>query len=271
MKIAFNLAGEINEQAQHLLIEAGNTALSFILFNKDPLQITGVLTANFDEQLSDLDRANQARVLLEKETILRQNYRTVNICYNNAESILVPPALFQPDNRKAMLDIQFGERGDAIICHDHANGIMNVYRAGKNIDAVLRAFYPMAAIHHATSLQWRALQDRGTDMYCIFYHNSFKVFLYKDGALQIVQHFSYHTAADVIYYLLGCCQAFDVDVNKVDLVVAGMIDERSNLYSELHKYFLQLRFDDPAIQTSDAIRGLPAHFFSHLMLLSSCV
>jgi hypothetical protein len=72
---------------------------------------------------------------------------------------------------------------------------------------------------------------------------------------------------------LNVCKGFDVQPDSVILHINGMIDENSALYSAIYKYFLQIEFDTlPEGYTyDDGIKNYPAHFFSHLFALASCV
>ena len=110
-------------------------------------------------------------------------------------------------------------------------------------------------------------------MHCIFFHNSIKVFLFNGPALQLVQQFNYDTPVDAAYHLLNCCEQYNLAAAEITLMLSGMIDEQSKLYTELYRYFLSIEFEqtDKEIELHDRIKFYPSHFFSHLTGLASCV
>ena len=151
--------------------------------------------------------------------------------------------------------------------------IYNHYRIPKEIAAVFTERFPKAVFFHSTSLQLEQLNQETDLLYCIIYHNSLKTILYKEGKLQIVQQFNYTIPEDVAYHLLNICEQFAVKPSEIPLRLSGMIDEHSKLYIELYNYFLNIHFENVAdgIYTTDEMKTLPAHFFSHLTSLALCV
>jgi hypothetical protein len=73
--------------------------------------------------------------------------------------------------------------------------------------------------------------------------------------------------------LLNVCKGFAVQPDSVTLHINGMIDANSGLYATVYKYFLNIEFDTlPEGHTYyEKITDHPAHFFSHLFALASCV
>ncbi|HEV2355161.1 MAG TPA: hypothetical protein VGR89_13015, partial [Puia sp.] len=59
---------------------------------------------------------------------------------------------------------------------------------------------------------------------------------------------------------------------KVKLLVGGLIDRQSALSTELHKYFLRVRFDemDESIKVTDELKELPLHYFSSILKIAVC-
>jgi hypothetical protein len=131
----------------------------------------------------------------------------------------------------------------------------------------------VATVHHATSLQLEKFHADDEFLHCIFFHNSIKVFMFKGAALQIVQQFSYNLPVDAAYHLLNCCEQYNFKPTEARLILSGMIDEKSKLYTELYRYFLNIEFEKPdnRIGLHDRIKFYPPHFFSHLTGLALCV
>lgn len=73
-------------------------------------------------------------------------------------------------------------------------------------------------------------------------------------------------------HLLNVCRSFDVEPNKVKLHINGMIDE-GRICTQPFTNTLHIEFDKlPGNYTyAEEIKAHPAHFFSHLFALASCV
>lgn len=98
----------------------------------------------------------------------------------------------------------------------------------------------------------------------------FRVVVKKEKHIQLVQTYPYKNPLDVVYYLLKICYEFGLEQSEVALIVSGLINEDSTLYTELHNYFLNLHF---AQAPSYSVPGndYPQHYFTSLYNLAACV
>jgi len=92
----------------------------------------------------------------------------------------------------------------------------------------------------------------------------------KNKQLQLAQAYSYKTPLDVVYYLLKICYEFGLDQSEVFVILSGLIDQDSAMYSELHSYFLNLYFAQPP-PYSVPENEYPHHYFTSLYNLAACV
>ena len=276
MKSAFKIFPiQKQNNDSHLLIEAGWESISFLLFSKSPLAVNGLLMYNLDKNLLPAELAEEINDGINNEPLLRQSFNSCKICYNFKESMLVPQQYFDAPAQSEILDLFFGNSNASIVYCDKLTEqkMLNVYRVEEIIALVLQEFYPGATHIHASSLQVNKLPEQSNSLSCIVYHNGIKIILYKENKLQLVQYFSYNVALDVAYHLLNVCAQHNIPTDEVNILLSGMIDEQSNLYNEIYKYFLNIQFDKPTMEVAlaDGILEYPAHFFSHLISLASCV
>jgi hypothetical protein len=109
-------------------------------------------------------------------------------------------------------------------------------------------------------------------MKVIFYADKMIALVMKDGKLQLMQTFYYQDAKDVAYHLLNCCHQLGISQEGVAVLVGGLIDRQSSLSTELHKYFLQVSFEemDESIKVTDELKELPLHYFSSILKMAVC-
>ena len=103
-----------------------------------------------------------------------------------------------------------------------------------------------------------------------FSTDHFRVVVKKQKHIQLAQAYSYKTPLDVVYFLLKICYEFGLDQSGVDVIVSGLIDKDSSMYTELHHYFLNLHFAE-APSYSVPENQYPQHYFTSLYNLAACV
>jgi Protein of unknown function (DUF3822) len=276
LKAAFNILPEGNDNGSlHLLTEVGEDGISFVWFSKAPVEIKGLVIYNFTDGLTYAEIAAEIDSIFKSNALFNDWYASVSICYGFKESLLIPKAYNAATVIEPMLNLMYdsGNREDIKTETIEGTGILNAYAVDKKITSVLLTKFPNATCYHSNSLLLQRIRSQVQYLYCIIFHNSLKVFLFKDGALQLSQQFHYSKPVDVSYHLLNCCEQYQVNSSEMQLQLSGMIDAHSNLYNELYKYFLNIGFEpqQAGIISNDRIKFYPGHFFSHLTSLVSCV
>ena len=274
MKAAFNILPVKNENERlYLLIEAGDYGISFTWYSKDPLDVKGLTVYNFTWSTTAAEKAIELESILGSDAVFNEINESVHICYDFKESILVPAVFYKPGTEKALLELMHDTDNNSIIKSELIADKFNTYAVENKIETLLLNRFPDAKTHHSTTLQLQNGFPAGDQLFCIIFHNTIKVILSRDGALQIVQHFSYAGHTDAAYHLLNCCEQYKLKSTAVTLHLSGLVDTSSMLYNELYKYFLNIEFDriQDGINLQERIKFYPLHYFSHLTTLISCV
>jgi hypothetical protein len=257
----------------NLFIELGPHGLSYIIIDAEN-KCTALACYHFPSE-DTLAVTEHIRNIVEEKSLLRQPYGKVHVIYSYPYSVMVPGAMMKHELKKEMLEMVFGDMNAFVMRNDfmYRHNIYNLYATPRETDAELMYIFSADSVVHQFSLLPDMVKEKENAIYCIFNSRHFTVMLSKDGKMQLVQAFSYKTPEDVAYYLLHVCQSFDVAPAAVKILLNGMIDASSALYTEIEKYFLHLRFGElPEMFTYPAeIKEYPSHFFNHLFLQASCV
>lgn len=255
----------------YLEIKPGGVAY-IILENNTCLALA---TFHFPPGASDEIVVESIHGLVKAQPVLQERFKNVYIIYGYPQSVLVPNELMNGQENEAMLNLVFGDVDEAIIRSEymHRHQIHNVYRVSAEVDAVVSRYFEQAAFTHLFSLLPDVIKGTGSHLYCIFDPGQLTAMLLKDGKLQLVQNYDYKTPDDVSYHLLNICERFDADLPGVTVHLSGMIDAASALYIELNKYFLQVLFEGlrDEYEYPENLQEYPAHYFSHLFAIVSCV
>lgn len=274
MKTAFKILPQLQQDgAYHLLIELGWEVVSFVYFTKDPLCIEALYIYHVPKDSSAAGMATELEKVLENTSL--PQHLSCHICYSFREHTLIPSDFIKQAERADVLNLLFGSQHNALPFAETVEGmdLAVAHRVDKKMEALLLKYFPGAIIHHSLALQLPQWAKESNALICTVHQQSIHVVLFKEGQLQIARSFNYSTPADVAYHLLNVCTQHEFSPESGELILSGFIDHKSNLYDELYRYFLNIRLHEgnPAVATSQAVSQYPAHFFSPLTQLVSCV
>ena len=272
---SFNIqAPKIYTNPAQLFIEAGPMGISFVILNTGDC-FQAVVMYTFPNKLTEAEVNEELEDILKGEPLMKKQYKKIHIIWTYPESILVPPDLFDRDNNAAMLNLVFGDVVKGNVQHEflYKHNLHNTYRVPGSAAKIFEELLPSATQSHQYSLLVDQLRKGGNELFVLFYTGSLTLMLCKDDKLQVIRNFTYNTPEDIIYHLLNVCRSFDVEPEAAKLRLSGMVDKRSNLYAAVHKYFLQIEFENlPANFTvAEELKSQPPHFFSHLFYQALCV
>ncbi len=276
MKVAFKITPIITNFAEnHLLAELCNNEISFLIYTQNPMALVGFYKFELDTNFIGIDYADAIKTIIDSKTVLQQNYATTNIFYNFLHSSLVPAKYFVETEKEKVLTLMFGIDADTYSFQENVinNNIKNIYRISTNIYDTVNNILSNNSFMHSTSVQIPVGKYLKNTIECIVYGNSIKVLLFKEGNIQIVQFFEYVAPIDVSYHLLNVCERFTISPNDVQLILSGMIEENSNLYTDIYKYFLHISFANlpKDIIIAEDMKVMPNHFYTNLIALAQCV
>lgn len=271
LKKTFNIPFNSNSNNDiNLLIELSNTGIILFWTSKQFDITEGYSVYVFEENENPKTVVED---VFKSLSATKNNYKSVKVCYNYIESILVPEKHKDSNLYNEMLSLIYGEDFSTIQTSELVNSrsIYNVFRVPVYIKACIENNFKNYSAVHSTSLQIKN-EVEGDLINCIVYQEMIKVLVYKKSQLQLVQQYKYTGPNDVAYHVLNICKQFELNPSSTPLRLSGMIVKDSQLYQSLYNCFLDIDFLTPSnkIQIVDQLSHLPNHFFSHLTELTSC-
>lgn len=205
---------------------------------------------------------------------LSNSFYEVQIGYDHPKSVLVPFQYYNIDNAKELLNMLFGKNSEETIISEPVNEwqLYNVYALPKDVqDWVSRRFYA-GKYHHNYTVRIKMPAGPPDRLLVDMHTDEFSFIVVKANKLLLAQTYTYSTPEDILYCLLNSCEQFRLSQQETELCISGLIEKESQLYRELHHYFLQIGFREPTWN----IPGIgeheyPAHFFTMLNDLARCV
>lgn len=261
-----------------LLLEVSANSFTYVLLNQRNMSPMAVKYFQLEHSKEKL-LTEVLEEILQQDELLRRPVKETLLVYNFPESSLVPESLFSTDTNRELTDIIHGNLQKGLILTEKIPWweLYNVYRISPDVHRLLQQQFTAGTYWHYYSLMLKSYKmfDTNETAECIkvvFYSDKMITLVLKNGKVQLMQTFHYQDAKDVAYHLLNCCRQLAVSQEEVLLLVGGLIDRQSALSEELHKYFLNISFEeiDESIKITDELKELPLHYFSSILKMAVC-
>jgi hypothetical protein len=249
-----------------------------VVYRKSPQHFLGYRQYNL-EFIPGKTTYETLMEILAGDEFLQHHYQESAVIYNYTDSNLLPEKFFHVGLNKPVTELVYGNARKGLLLSEKVNGwgMYNVYRIPREVHTVMQQKFAAGKYWHYYSLllscinKDQSLLQDGISM--IVEADQFIVLVIKDKAIQLLQTYNYQTPEDVSYQLLAICQQFTMNQEEVRLSISGLIDEESNLYQELMKYFLRMSWESlpQSIEMEKEFSQFPQHYFSPLLKMALCV
>lgn len=269
--------GDLSDLSQlQLFMQIGEEAIQLLATNQQqqPLMYQFIqFQAEEEEYLQEINAW-----ITTKGTWLQQ-WAKVYVIHQTLQSTIVPAQLYNVDNGKELLDLQFGDLYRGTILTEQVPGRQDyaVYRIPSELYISLSTASPAIIHRHVFSLwlSWldRLPLDEAGQVFLLFETNRVFMAIRQQDWL-LVHQYEFQAPEDISYYLLTALQEFGCSPENVKVYVDGWIDKESALYLELLKYlrYVQTVSLPEEIKLDESMfDGQPLHFFTPLIQLSQCV
>ncbi len=266
----------IDWQHCRLIMEVGQHIFSYAVINGNKrvlrMRVHELEAANGRELMDMLEE------IVVADEVLKEKMKESVVIYNFPESHLVPERYFNINITAGLIDMMHGDLNKGVILSEKIAGCgqYNVFRVPSDIHGLFQRHFARGKYWHYYSLwmecRQKQLGQRDDYLTVIFYPRRILVAVIRNKDIQLFQSFEYEAAEDVAYYLLNLCSQFELLPESVPVRMSGMIDDSSTLYNEILKYFAQTELEAFSPATAvPALEEYPAHFFSPLLKLATCV
>jgi hypothetical protein len=266
LKTIFDIRSDKEAGAEHsLLLEVGIDYCTYAFWNSathciDRLQFITFNEIEAEEHLPKIVAG-----------INKNDFQSVYVCSALPQAILTPIKFF--NNNYEALDIVYDQPAQEYK-HDAIPEwqMVNMYSVPQAMHQLLQNSFSGVQYIHAYTPAIKVYNGYVADnqLAIHFTPQHFRVLLKKDAAIQLAQTYQYTTPLDVIYYLLKICYEFELDQSSVYIILSGLIQKDSRLFTELQQYFTNVHFaHPPELKLPD--NSLPHYFFTSLYNLATCV
>jgi hypothetical protein len=266
LKTLFDIRSEKAVTGEHgLLMEVGSDYCTYAIWHPSSQTIDQLKFVSFDETESE------ERIPEIISDMNSASFQSVHVCAAYPQSVLVPTKYF--NNNYDALDLIYEQSAQHYL-HDRIAEwqMVNMYAIPGKIHSHMQNTFQDVQFVHAYTLSIKVYNGFVSDNQLMvhFTPHHFRVLLKKDSAIHLAQTYQYATPLDVVYYLLKICYEFSLDQSGVYIILSGLVEKESSLYTELEQYFINIHFASPPTFTLPD-NTHPHYFFSSLYNLATCV
>ena len=256
-----------------LICEVSNEGLSCCIKNEEAKSFLGLAIYHFDSTKPAVGFPISLQVLFHQHEIFSKKFKKVCVVYSFPQSVLIPFSLYDREKNQALMNLMFGDvdANDVILSDVISDqSLYNTYRLSAAIIEIVKNQFPNASVTHQYSLILKNSLKENNRLSVIFYTQKIVVHFFKEGKHHLLNSYCFTTAKDISYILLNICK--QLKIKKVHLALSGLIEENSELYKEIYKYFDDIEFSAyrEGYSYTAEISKFPSHYFSHIFDNDSC-
>lgn len=218
--------------------------------------------------------------LIEHSTLLKPlPYRKV-ICGIGLESpVMVPIPLFDASLATSHYEFCFGRKPFGELMNDRVQqaGCINIFEVPHFITLAINRLFPDIAYFHSSSAvagyllgESRSIGEAKLNVDTN--KGRAEVYVTRGKDLVYINHFTFESAEELVYYLVFVCEQLDLNTDTTELTFSGDIREESTEYRLTEKYIrhLHLAHRPANAQFADVFRQLPEQQYFNLFCLKVC-
>ncbi len=268
MKELFSIHTNENEQREIdvLLLEIGDDFCCYAVCNRTSGSIQKLTYYSLEPE----DESDLINKVLTEKNVITDKLQHVYISSALPQAILVPETYFQRESAEEVLKSTYllnrADTADDVV-PDWQIVVMYQLPHQKFVSELPNVKF----LHHYSASLKSYREIKSENWISIhFTPRQFRIIVNKDQQLKLVQTYSYTAPLDVAYYLIRIFDEFSCSQSETAITVSGLVEENSALLKELHKYFLNINFHQPASNYVVQVQ-YPQHFFSSMYNLAACV
>lgn len=261
-----------------MLMEVSGNVFSYVVYNKSQQRFLALCQYSLDYNPGKTN-LETFRDILDQDEVLQYDFRESYVVYNYTDSNLLPEKHFHIELNKPVIELVYGNAHKGLLLSEKVYGwdLYNTYRIPREVHTVLQQKFAAGKYWHYYTLLLTGIGKEDTpeedEIKMVVAADRFIAAVFRKKELQLLQTWYYQTPEDVSYHLLAVCNRFYIKPEEVTLNISGLVDEESNLYQELMKYFLRTRWEvlPASVSLQDTFNQFPAHYFSPLLKMALCV
>ncbi|MEM7486247.1 MAG: DUF3822 family protein [Bacteroidota bacterium] len=226
-----------------LSIQVGLNGLSFCVLDTISNKVLAFEKIDFKTSSTPYLILKELKSVLNQQTKLNKGFAEVVVIHNNALFSLVPKTLFKKEELPNYLKFNAKIMANDQIVFDEINNhdIVNVYIPFTNINNyIFDLFGEFEFKHSGTVLITMLLNQTGISKeptcYVQVSKKEMEIVVIADKKILFYNHFEYKTNEDFMYYLLFSLEQLQLNLEKIELRLFGLVEEGDTIYELCYTY-----------------------------------
>jgi hypothetical protein len=263
----------------HLSVQISQDGLFFTVLDPDKGKYTVLAGYHFFVKRPRL-LLKHVREVYEKDEIIKQDYKSIDLLYSTRSFTLVPKALFSDDDTEKFMNFtNVREKGYNLKKSFFQRAeICCIYDFPENLSEYIGTVMPQAKVNHnlfpliETVLRNNRYFTESRQVHLNFFREYFEMAIISGTKLLQCNIFNYKTERDIMYYVLFVFDQMKITPENTDLFIHGHLPQISPVYHLLKKYVRKTAFAKPdnTFQYSYTFSQIPEHYFTSLFSVYKC-
>lgn len=239
----------------HMSIQTGLNGLSFSILDLQNLKYVGLRNYYFENTDSSSEIVSSFTNVFQKDELIGLNYKSVSHIYIGGGSTLVPAKYFDEQQINDIYKLNFSAVEQTKVMYNTLDDgkIYNVFAYPEALLHVLNERFPKCRLyHHSSPFLQNVLVESAhlTRPRCFSYlYKGFVTIAVADNnQILFYNSFVINSITDIVYYLLSVYEQFNMKPKHLDLFISSDTDEHDEIFENLNKYFMHVRFITPSKQ-----------------------
>ncbi len=267
---------QASSEKQNLSLVIDNEVFTFAIFSQNYNELIELCDVRPDESMQTVSSGiDRIKFLINNYRLGGRNFENVTVSVLNGDFTILPEAFAVKENSKEILEFSSGTNAKNILTHKFNNISFNYFIETELIQFLERTF-KKASFRHAgmvaIDLLFNNRSLKKCDLLLNFNAGVFEIAAKENNSLLYYNVFNYETKEDVMYFLLFMMEQFNLDPEKIKVLVAGQMEAESELYLGLKKYIRNIGFAVNDIKLTNAADDIkiPDHFYFTLLNQHLC-
>ncbi len=217
---------------------------------------------------------------LNENPLLNQPFDRVNIFYYSPKLVLVPDALYNKEDEKALFDLCATRSDHHQIRSDHlhiakAHGI---YSTPVELITLCGEFFSGCRLRHygsaliESTLAGQKLEKWNAGMVLHIQSSHFELLLLESDKLTYYNSFAIQCFDDMLYYIFYVLEQYGLQAEQLKTIILGELPMDTEAFATLRSFFREATFPEKndMYKYSPEFDRVPYHFYFNLLNLNSC-
>ncbi|WP_243396917.1 DUF3822 family protein [Flagellimonas pacifica] len=226
-----------------LSIQVSLNGLSFCVLDTITNKILAFENKTFQTSSTPYLLLKELKSVFNESNVTTNAFSEVVVIHKNNMFGLVPKTLFNKEELANYLKFNTKIMANDLIAYDEVinHDIINVYIPFTNVNNyIFDLFGEFEFKHNGTVLITTLLNQSRVSVEPICYaqlsEHEMELVVIADKKFKFYNHFEYKTKEDFLYYLLFSLEQLQIDLEKVQLKLFGLVEEGDPIYELCHQY-----------------------------------